>query len=172
MCSVEVGSFMLVGSEIWEEARPWIQLQRYLREGGSDNPRIRIEVSNDAPFALLRRLVATEMPCVACGEAMHPFRSRKPKGDKRGGTPQHLYYAAACPLKVNIGCSRGRAASDEYEHIVSSLKLQRSDELFPAFVKHMVESDDWEMETVLYCLEKPWKWTEEFISFVRGFTPR
>jgi len=34
MCSVEVGSFMLVGSEIWEEARPWIQLQRYLREGG------------------------------------------------------------------------------------------------------------------------------------------
>jgi len=66
----------------------------------------------------------------------------------------------------------GRAASDEYEHIVSSSKLQRSDELFPAFVKHMVESDDWEMETVLYCLEKPWKWTEEFISFVRGFTPR
>ena len=45
-------------------------------------------------------------------------------------------------------------------------RLSRAHELFPAFVRHMIREWEWELEHVVYCMEKPWKWTEEFSAWV------
>lgn len=94
----------------WAEVRPYLHIEEYTREGGSTNPRCRIELR--APASEWPRLLGVWMPCVKCGRAIHPIRERK------GGSP---YFAAACPLNVNVACSRSRAAAEEYKSIVTAL---------------------------------------------------
>jgi hypothetical protein len=52
---------------------------------------------------------------VACGDSIHPVRSRRPA--KRGRNVGHLYYAPCCPLEKNIACSRGPEAREEYRRL-------------------------------------------------------
>jgi hypothetical protein len=71
------------------------------------NPRVRIEAREDCTDmerAIMLNLVG--VTCVACGSSIQPIRSRSAGG---------MYFAAACPLEVNVACSRGRTARDEYE---------------------------------------------------------
>jgi hypothetical protein len=59
------------------------------------------------------------MPCVAaCGRMVHPFRERGPGG--------HIYYAPCCPLHVSVGCSRGKAARDEYRRVVATVEPEKA----------------------------------------------
>lgn len=60
------------------------------------------------PPHLRRQLSSAIQPCVSCGTLMHPIRNGR-------------YYAATCPLQVNIGCSRTGNASHEYDLLREAL---------------------------------------------------
>lgn len=100
----------IVGTSFWPVIRDYIKIEPYEREGGGVwNPRERIELWNDMPAEVRRQALAFEMPCVACGAPIHPIRQREKSG--------HLYYAATCPWTVNLSCSRGSAAREEYRRV-------------------------------------------------------
>lgn len=100
---------------LWPDVRPYIKIEKYTREGGTKNARIRIELKGSTPTSVKARALRTTMPCVACGKKIHPFRKRSaPSKRSESG---HVYYAATCPLDINLGCSRGKAAREEYNHI-------------------------------------------------------
>lgn len=108
----------LLGTSFYKEIKPYIKKERYVREGGGTrNARNRIEIRT-LPPDLLKRALDFEMPCVACGAIHHPFRRRGPA--KRGENIGHLYFAACCPLKIRMGCSRSKAASEEYKRVVAA----------------------------------------------------
>ena len=91
----------------------WVRIARHLHvvdcaQDGGD--RIRIEFL-DLPESLMHDLVKIEMPCVACERPNHPLRRREGDAWDMG----RLYYAPACPLRIRLACSRGRAAELEYE---------------------------------------------------------
>lgn len=97
---------------IWRRLRPYFHIEVYDRDGSARRPRIRIEVNTPPPELLAEALQMT-IPCVACGKSIHPIRMRV--GHAGRGHPGNLYYAPCCPLNVNVGCSRGAAAREEYE---------------------------------------------------------
>ena len=97
---------------------PHIHVQPYARDGGHSHPRYRLELRNAAPLDIRTLALGLTMPCVACGRAIHPFRERGAAPAGRGSDQaQTVYLAVACPLAVNVGCSRGGAARDEYIRI-------------------------------------------------------
>jgi len=103
---------------IWREIRPYVVIDKYRRDGGSlKNCRHRIEI-RELPEGLRRRALAATMPCVACGQEIHPFRERHaPTKRGHGGA---IYFAACCSLATNVGCSRGVAARDEYIRVADA----------------------------------------------------
>jgi len=110
----------LVDTHFFPVIRPYIKRERYLREGGgSRNPRSRIEIRSNIPPDVQTKALDFEMPCVTCGAPNHPFRRRGPA--KRGVNIGHLYYAPTCRLRVNVGCSRAKAASAEYRRVIAAL---------------------------------------------------
>lgn len=84
-------------SQLFHELRPYIVIQTYGRDGGPTKPRKRIELSRKTPRELVIKALNTMVACPACRGPMHPFRMRRGPGDKRGGDPQAIYFAAACP---------------------------------------------------------------------------
>lgn len=105
----------LLDHEAWPDLVPYVRIQTYDRDGGHDHPRHRIEVDRPSSGILVRRFLAMEMPCVACGRSIHPIRQRK-------GPDVSLFIAVTCGLDVNYGCARGNAARDEYERIVAAVQ--------------------------------------------------
>lgn len=99
---------------LWKQLRKYIKIEKYAPDGGHARPRIRIEWYSDMPPELQHKAVVAHMPCVACGAAIHFIRRR---GKAKRGSAGHLYYACSCPLNVNIACSRGAAARDEYDAV-------------------------------------------------------
>ena len=95
---------------IWDKIESYLHVVECARDGGIDEPRIRIEFLG-LPETLMRELVCIEMPCVACERPNHPLRRREGDAWDMG----RLYYAPACPIAVRVACSRGRAAELEYE---------------------------------------------------------
>lgn len=87
----------------------WPSIQPYaLLAEGRDNLDIL-----QPPDEVRAEAVNVTVPCVACGNLMHPFRVRARSGRSRvSGAPEErrLYYAATCPTDVNPGCSRTVAA--------------------------------------------------------------
>lgn len=104
---------------LWPQIREYVRIEIYSRDG-IKHPRMRIEFKSGMPHRLRSRLLAATMPCVACGSRIHFARTRAAK-TKRGTPHQHLYYAVTCPLDVNIGCSRGKAAAAEYSRVENQL---------------------------------------------------
>ena len=98
----------LIYTPIWSRLEPHLVVDVYDKDGGHKDPRIRIGF-DDLPEAWSRELVFFEMPCVSCLRPNHPLRRRIDDPWSR------LYYAPACPVHVNIACSRTRAAELEYE---------------------------------------------------------
>jgi hypothetical protein len=97
----------LLDHPFWPKVQPFLHIEQYDRDGGHEDPRIRIEFK-EVPPDVREQALALEMRCVACGELMHPLRQRKV------GLPGSLYYAPSCPLEVRVACSRGQAAADVY----------------------------------------------------------
>ena len=114
----------IVQHPMWPELAPYIRIEMYGRDGGPDTPRHRIEVvPPDRDTSV--RWQALEMPCVACHRLMHPIRARAPAKNTRGW-PRHLYYAATCPLDVRKGCSKGKAAEEEYDRVKEAVGVRPS----------------------------------------------
>lgn len=91
----------------WPEIRQWARVER--------GPRghLRFELKHPPP-AELPWLLRVQVRCVACGDPIHPVRSRMAPGNKRSENLGHgLFLCVSCPLSVRVGCSRGKAARDE-----------------------------------------------------------
>lgn len=95
--------------------RPFIRVIPTGKDGSVLHPRNRIELSSEAPPEVRKLALSIRIPCVCCGRIIAPFRRRKAPND-RAPTPA-IYFAAACPLRLRVGCSRGRAASEEYARV-------------------------------------------------------
>lgn len=109
----------LLDHPIWSDLAPYIRIEIYGRDGGPHHPRHRIEVDT-LPPALRARALRVRVPCVACGQPIHPIRARK--SAKGNG---HLYYAPCCPLSVRIACSRGDQARDNYVDVRAAVDRAR-----------------------------------------------
>lgn len=94
--------------EAWPRLQPYLVIDEYNRDGSAEDPRIRIGFDN-MPIEFGHEMSFISMPCVACGAANHPLRQRVGDGLDR------LYYAPCCPVAVRPACSKGRAATLEYE---------------------------------------------------------
>lgn len=93
---------------IWERLKNYLHVVPCAKDGGHEDPRIRIEFL-DVPDPLSHEAVFITMPCVTCGRPNHPLRRRE------GDDWSRLYYAPSCPLTTRMACSRSRAAELEYE---------------------------------------------------------
>lgn len=102
----------IIDHPIWDELAPYVRKEKYDRDGSARKPRNRFELAK-VPPELLRRALAVRIGCCRCGKPISPIRARQGEGD-RMELPRHLYLAVACPLDVNIGCSRGRDSKNEY----------------------------------------------------------
>jgi hypothetical protein len=98
----------IVNEPIWSRIQEYLHVVEYDRDGGHNDPRIRIEFL-DVPESLAREAVFVQMACVTCGRPNHPLRRREGDGWDR------IYYAPSCPIAIRVSCSRGRAAELEYE---------------------------------------------------------
>jgi hypothetical protein len=105
----------LTEHHLWPLLAPFIRVQTYDRDGGHKDPRHRIEAALPDDPSIVAALLTMEMPCVACAAPILPIRTRKGTRDRRA------FVAVTCPLDVRIGCSRGRAAADEYRRIVKAV---------------------------------------------------
>jgi hypothetical protein len=107
----------LLDCSLWTALAPYIDVETYDRDGSARDPRFRLEFQR-MPALLTAAALAVTVPCAECGRPMHPIRARQGPGNKRSEhVGQHLYLAAACPLEVNVGCSRGTGARLEYRRI-------------------------------------------------------
>lgn len=103
---------------LWPEIRPYVAIER----DASSSTRVRIEIRS-LPRDVAAMALEMRVGCVSCGRPVHPVRVRKEPGNKRDESVGHgLYVAVACPLAVNVGCSRGRAARDEYLRIEADVQ--------------------------------------------------
>lgn len=92
----------------WERLKPYLVIDLYDRDGSAREPRIRIGF-DDMPDSLGREMAMLIMPCVTCQRPNHPLRRRE------GDPWSRLYYGPCCPVAQRPACSKGRAASLEYE---------------------------------------------------------
>lgn len=103
----------------WPQIRPYMRMEVYTRDGGRAHARVRFEL--DPPTtALGKAWAALTMPCVACYRTIQPFRARR--GQFKRGSAKHMFYACTCSLDVNVGCSRGNEARDEYQRVRKDLE--------------------------------------------------
>ena len=110
----------IIDHPLWDDIKSYVVVQEYRREGGTRNPRVRLEVK-PMPPALQARALRIKVECVYCGDKMHPIRARKGKALRGEDVAKHLYYACACPLDVNVACSRSAAARNEYINVKMAL---------------------------------------------------
>lgn len=104
---------------IWPKIRPYLFVIPYDKDGGHEDPRVRIEFRG-VPAMLLHEAMFVQMACVECGRPINPLRRRE-------GDIDRLYYAVACPIGVRTKCSRSASAAAEYERF----KAMESNPLLP-----------------------------------------
>lgn len=102
-----------------KEVLPYLKIETYSKDGLSE-PRFRIEVIPGAP----RRFLNIVSVCPACGSAMHPIRERQ--GKNKRSSSHHYYVAASCR---ELGCSRGKAAHEEYLRLKSAILFRPMSQL-------------------------------------------
>jgi len=131
-----------VDSPAFGALAPHIRIETYDRDGGHQHPRKRIELGTKAPPSAVAMALTLELPCVACGRSIHPFRQRVAASKRSHHV--HVYFAAACPLGISVGCSRGREARDEYLRVVEAVKVTALFEAEPEaiFVGEMEDEMD------------------------------
>lgn len=92
---------------LWPLLEPYLVVEHYDKDGGHEDPRIRIEL-RDLPPELAITAADLITRCVTCGKKIFPFRQRV-------GSPwSALYYAPTCPLERELACARSAPARQEY----------------------------------------------------------
>jgi len=108
--------------EIWPRIRSYLHVVEYDKDGGHQDPRVRIEFLG-IPDQLSIAAQFCQMACVGCGRAINPLRRREGDGHDR------LYYAPTCQIGVRIACSRSGAAAAEYERFKACASLKPNQQL-------------------------------------------
>lgn len=98
----------IVFHPLWELLRPYLHVSLYDKDGGHQDPRIRIDL-RDLPAELAISAADAIMKCVACRTRIFPLRQRE------GDPWSRLYYAPTCTLERSLACSRSPQAHIEYE---------------------------------------------------------
>ena len=93
---------------MWPRLATYLVVEKYDKDGGHLDPRIRIEL-RDLPPKLAHEASFVQIACVACQRPINPLRHRE------GDDWTRLYYAPACPVTTRAACSRGGPAHEEYE---------------------------------------------------------
>ena len=106
----------LLGSAGYRSVGLWLVAEDYSRDGGDENPRHRIELDKNTPEEWIGIALRWQGLCVKCGRGGTSYL-RKRSGGRKG-----IYMAVTCPLSVNVGCARSKAASVAYERIVADIK--------------------------------------------------
>ena len=101
----------ITNTVLWPRIEPYLFVIRYDKDGGHEDPRIRIEFRG-LPPRLMADAMFVQMACVECGRPINPLRRRE-------GDVDRLYYAVACQIGVRTACSRSAAAAAEYERFKS-----------------------------------------------------
>lgn len=96
---------------MWPRLKSYLFVTRYDRDGGHEDPRIRIEL-RELPERLMHEAMFVQMACVCCGRPVNPLR-------RRVGDTDRLYYAPACPIGVRTSCSRSSETTLEYDRFKS-----------------------------------------------------
>lgn len=106
---------------LWPALQPFVLGYTYKsRDGTRFTSRFDMRRLKNASPMLLKSFLKMEMPCVRCGETIHPVRVRT--AGPGGRLKQSGFYASStCPASVNSGCARSRAASDEASIILKAL---------------------------------------------------
>lgn len=110
----------LIKHPMWPQIAPFVKIEIYAPDGGHANPRFRLEFVKEITQQQKKEWVAITVPCVKCGNSIHPIRERKP--GERAPEIGHIYIAPCCPLNVSVGCSRGNSAHLEYLAIRSAVE--------------------------------------------------
>lgn len=98
----------IVDQPIWPRVAAYLFVIEYDRDGGHEDPRIRIELRG-LPDQLSFDAQFVQMPCVECARPINPLRRRE------GDAHDRLYYAPTCQIGVRIACSRSASAAAEYD---------------------------------------------------------
>jgi hypothetical protein len=69
----------------------------------------------------IARLLAVRVACAACQCPVAPFRKRHGKAAGRAERPGRLFVSVACELGQNVGCARGKAASEATERLAAAI---------------------------------------------------
>jgi len=77
---------------------------------GRAHRRIELDSSglSEKQFAMV---LGVRVQCASCKSSICPFRRRFGMSAGRAARPGRLFCSLTCPLDVNVGCSRGAAAS-------------------------------------------------------------
>lgn len=94
---------------LWPRIKGFLHVEPYGKDTSRKKVRHRIEFQ-EMPRELADKAVEQKVPCINCGRSISVVRARHGEGS--------LYYSPACPQTESLSCSRGRAASDEYESVV------------------------------------------------------
>lgn len=87
---------------------------------GKGHRRIEL-ITMGMPDDLIARLQGVNVRCCSCGLPIHPLRARHGKTAGRASRPGRLYLSVACELGQNIGCARGKAASEATERLAAAI---------------------------------------------------
>jgi hypothetical protein len=99
----------------------WAQLKRYIKNYAAQQNRFEIEPQ--IPPALLALALKSKVRCVHCNKWIHPVRLRKASpGRNTRNTAKQFFVALTCPLKVNMGCARGKRARDASAALAQALR--------------------------------------------------
>lgn len=124
--------YELLHSELFRRLAPSIKLEEYGRDGGPFRVRRRIELrTKELDPQVLREALHTQCQCVRCRAPIHPFRPRLKGVGDRVELARHVYVAVACPLDVNVGCSRGKQSRDAYVQTQRVVEALQSRPLLP-----------------------------------------
>ena len=106
---------MITSHPDWPQIRTYLRAEAYDRDTNpTGDVRHRIEVDPPRDPAIRAWLLGVTVHCPHCGRRIQPIRQRQ--------RWQTWYYAAACPLDVNVRCARSRDAAAEVEAIVADLR--------------------------------------------------
>ena len=108
---------------IWETVRDRIKVEW---RGDDDAHDPRLVRGLELPLrgldsTAIRRILETQIPCVACSRVICPFRVRKGMSD-RMTLPREVFVSATCPTAINMGCNRTKAARAEQRRLVAVLQ--------------------------------------------------
>jgi hypothetical protein len=101
----------ILAHPVWPRIREYLHVVECARDGGVDEPRIRIEFLG-LPLALVHEVIYAQMACVTCKRPINPLRRRE-------GDTDRLYYACCCHIGVRTRCSRSAEARVEYDRFKS-----------------------------------------------------